>query len=717
MEALMFVLALLPIIWLVVALLVFKWPGWAASIGSLAIAALLALLVWQLPSGQVFTAGAEGFLQALWPIVLVIIAAVFTYNLCVRTGAMGKIIQMITSISGDRRILALLLAWCFGGFMEGVAGFGTAVAIPAGMLAGLGFNPVTAVLICLIANGVPTPFGSIGIPTATLSNMIGHDLTRMAWVEMVQLAPFYLITPFIVVFIAAGTAKLAGKKPSLRARFSGVAGITLASGASFVLASCLVAAFVGPGLVVVIGSITALVTTAFLGARAEKRGGLNACYRMKLDAAEVEETGVQKEVLKDAPRLEAASTKKGPLTAAQNLAAAHLNPQAMPAAVVAATASPTAAMAATNPAAANSAPLGATIAAAAGGAAAGLHTSNTAVWAATKGASRARLNSSVAGDEGSRVSHKAANAAVEATTNTTPGAANTADEVTTNTAPGASSPAAVSNPAAATTSLAAATPAPDGAPCTRPAVQPIGLREALKAWACFIILFVLLLGSSRLFPPIQNALAVFSSNVQIYSGPGAATLTFSWINTPGVWILIAAVVGGTIQGATPRVMGEVMLATIKQMARTVVTLLCVLACAKIMSYSGMISTVASFCVAAMGGAYLFIAPLFGALGTFVTGSGTLSCVLFGHVQLEAAAAIGVDPYWVAALNSLGTAAGKMLSPQTMSVGLAAVGIAGKESELFKKVLPVGLVFLVLMSVYAFTGWACGGVFGMMNWVA
>ena len=103
--------------------------------------------------------------MALWPIVLVIIAAVFTYNLCVKTGAMDVIGGMITSISSDRRLLALLIAWCFGGFMEGMAGFGTAVAIPASMLAGLGFAAIPAVLLCLLANGVPTPYGSIGIPT------------------------------------------------------------------------------------------------------------------------------------------------------------------------------------------------------------------------------------------------------------------------------------------------------------------------------------------------------------------------------------------------------------------------------------------------------------------------------------------------------------------------------------------------------------------------
>lgn len=532
MDALMFAVALLPIIWLIVALLVLKWPAWKAAIGALALGAGLGGFVWQLPADQVFTAGLEGFLQALWPIVIVIIAAIFMYRLCVATGAMDRIISMITSISSDRRILALLLAWCFGGFMEGIAGFGTAVAIPAGMLAGLGFNPITAVLICLVANGVPTPFGSIGIPTATLSNMIGHDLTRMAWVEMVQLAPFYLITPFLVVFIAGGVTRADGSRPGIIERFRGVTLVTLVSALSFVTASCLVAAFVGPGLVVVVGSITALITTALMSAWVEKRGKLGSSFRMEVKAA---------------PKLT--------------------------------------------------------------------------------------------------------------------------------------------------------------------------VGQALQSWCCFIILFVLLIGTSRLFPNVQSMLSVFATSAQIYTGENPATLTFNWVNTPGVWILIAALAGGAIQGARPRQMAEVMGATLKQMAPTIITLLCVLSCAKIMSYSGMITSIATFCVALLGGGYLLIAPVFGALGTFVTGSGTLSCVLFGHVQLEAASAIGVDPYWMAALNSLGTAAGKMLSLQTISIGLAAVEIRGKESELFKKVAPYGLGFLVLMSIWALAGWTCGEAFGIANWIS
>lgn len=97
-------------------------------------------------------------------ISLVIVAAVFTYNLTVRTGAMERIKGMLTAVTRDKRVLVLLIAWGFGGFMEGMAGFGTAVAIPAGILCGLGFDPIFSALVCLVANATPTAFGSIASP-------------------------------------------------------------------------------------------------------------------------------------------------------------------------------------------------------------------------------------------------------------------------------------------------------------------------------------------------------------------------------------------------------------------------------------------------------------------------------------------------------------------------------------------------------------------------
>ena len=134
MSFLYFILGLCPILWLIFALTVLGWPTYKAAFGSLIISVLLSVAIWQQSFLNTMTAACEGFLMALWPIIVVIVAAVFTYNLSLRTRGMEIIKQMITSVSSDKRILVLLVAWCFGGFMEGMAGFGTAIAIPASML-------------------------------------------------------------------------------------------------------------------------------------------------------------------------------------------------------------------------------------------------------------------------------------------------------------------------------------------------------------------------------------------------------------------------------------------------------------------------------------------------------------------------------------------------------------------------------------------------------
>ena len=202
-----FILGLLPIIWLVLALCILKMPSHIASVGSLIIGALEAFFIWKLGLFEIMTAGLEGILMALWPIIIVIIAAVFTYNLTVYTKAMEVIKKMITSVSDDKRILVILIGWCFGGFLEGMAGFGTAVAIPSSMLMALGFNPVNAILACLVANSMPTMFGSIGIPTVTLASVTGLDALMLGFIETIQAAPFLLISPFIMVMIVTGGFK------------------------------------------------------------------------------------------------------------------------------------------------------------------------------------------------------------------------------------------------------------------------------------------------------------------------------------------------------------------------------------------------------------------------------------------------------------------------------------------------------------------------------
>ena len=161
------------------------------------------------------------------------------------------------------------------------------------------------------------------------------------------------------------------------------------------------------------------------------------------------------------------------------------------------------------------------------------------------------------------------------------------------------------------------------------AQERLSLRDALLAWAPFILIFVFLLTVSKLVPPIYNVLSAVKTSVIIYAGEGASPYTFSWLATPGVLILIAAIIGGLLQKASGSDMLTVMGQTLKQMSKTVITLMTILAAAKVMGYSGMTRDIAAFLVAVTGTAFPLVAPLIGSIGTFVTGSATSSSVLFG----------------------------------------------------------------------------------------
>ena len=167
------ILALLPILWLIVALAVLKVPAWKACTAAAVLSFIIAVVPYGQSSGIMLSGALEGAALAIWPILLVITAAIFAYNLVVHTKAMETIKAMLSSVTSDMRLLALLLAWGFGAFMEGMAGFGTAVAIPAAMMVGVGFDPFKSILACLVANSVPTTFGSIAIPTTTLGSLTG----------------------------------------------------------------------------------------------------------------------------------------------------------------------------------------------------------------------------------------------------------------------------------------------------------------------------------------------------------------------------------------------------------------------------------------------------------------------------------------------------------------------------------------------------------------
>ena len=142
-------------------------------------------------------------------------------------------------------------------------------------------------------------------------------------------------------------------------------------------------------------------------------------------------------------------------------------------------------------------------------------------------------------------------------------------------------------------------------------------------------------------------------------------------------------------------MWDTLAATVKQMSTTIITIMSVLAVAKIMTYSGMISDMASLFVAVTGSLYPFFAPVIAAIGAFVTGSGTNTEVLLGRLQTEAASAIGASQFWLAAANSTGAGIGKILSPQCIATAAAAVGLTGQDSKLLSAVLKWALLMLVL----------------------
>lgn len=505
-----FLLAMLPILWLIAALSGLKMAGHKACIIALFITVLLAAFYWKLSAACTATAALEGILNALWPICLVIVAALFTYNLAVKTGAMDLIKKMLASVSRDKRILALIIGWGFGNFMEGMAGFGTAVAIPASILAGIGLDPISAVLACLVVNSTPTAFGSVGVPTVTLASVTGTDILPLSGSVVLIQCILTFISPILMVCICGkGIKALKGMLP-----------ITLTAAVSFTVPWFFTAQFIGPELPNIIGSICSMGCLV-AGAKIFHRKP-DESYAIQISEAEGKESSIT-------------------------------------------------------------------------------------------------------------------------------------------------------------------------------------LGTGIKAWSPFLLIFLLLMGTSTICPPIHNTIAGIKSTVTVYAGEGGNALAFSWINTPGVMIFLAAIIGGSIQKASIRDMMQVFAKTLQKYWKTILTICSVMATAKIMGYSGMISDIAQFLVVVTGSFYPLFAPLIGALGAFVTGSGTSTCVLFGGLQSETAAALGLNATWMAAANVMGAGIGKMICPQGIAIGAGAINKVGSESKILSAVFKYFLLYVILAGIICYAG--------------
>src|SRR5271163_3400464 len=196
--------AALPIFVLLLALAVLHMPAWKSSLLGLAAAVLVALVVYGMPFPLLANSILYGACFGLFPIGWIVYAAIVLYRVTVETGQFEIIKNSVGSLTSDRRLQALLIAFAFGAFLEGASGFGTPVAVAAAMLAGLGFEPFYAASICLLANTSPVAFGSIGIPLVMLQTVTGLPLMRLSAGVGRICAPVSLIVPAYLVVVMGG---------------------------------------------------------------------------------------------------------------------------------------------------------------------------------------------------------------------------------------------------------------------------------------------------------------------------------------------------------------------------------------------------------------------------------------------------------------------------------------------------------------------------------
>lgn len=504
-----FILAIIPIAWLIIAMTALHMSGFNACGIGLIITIVECLAFYGMSAPYVAFGTIQGILSAIWPIGIIIFAAMFTYNMSLHTHSMDVIKGMLASVSNDKRVVALLLGWGFSNFMEGIAGFGTAVAIPAAMMIGLGFNPISAAVICLIGNAASPAFGAIATPTLSAASAAGLDANLLATPTIILLGGLCVLAPIVMVILTGGSTKA----------LKGMVPMIVVSIVSFYLPFLAVGHFVGPELACTIGAIVSLVAIILLA-----RGHQDIPEEYLLE-------------------------KKGE------------------------------------------------------------------------------------------------------------------------------------------------------------AAAPKHEMNMIVAWLPYILIVIFLLGASKLCPPINQALGAIKSSFTLYTVADgtAVSLSFSWINTPGVLIFIAAVIGSLVQKASVGDLVSILGKTVKQYWKAVATVCFIISIAKLMGYAGMVTDLANVLVTVTGGFYPFIAPIIGGIGCFVTGSATSACVMFADMQNQVALQLGLDPYWLVAANSAGATAGKMISPQSIAVAVASVGLSGKDSEVMSGTIKWCVLFLLVVCVMSYAG--------------
>jgi len=526
------IFAVLPLVCLFVLLGGLRLKAQWAGLASLAVALLVAILVYSMPVGQALLSASEGAAFGLFPIMWIVVNAIWIYNMTVDSGHFAILRRSFGSISDDQRVQAVIIAFCFGALLEALAGFGTPVAISAVMLVALGFDPMKAAAVALVANTAPVAFGAIAIPIVTLAELTGlpkDDLGAMVGRQTPLLA---LFVPLILVGMVDGMRGIRQAWPA-----------ALIGGFAFALAQFVCSNYISVELTDIVASLVA--TAAIVG--------LLRVWR-----------------------------PSEPL-------------------------------------------LGPSGAVGRGPALAGGSTHDPA------------FEDEVMRRQGRRDSR----------------------------------------------------------------------GDVLLAYAPYLIIIAVF--SLAQWGPIKDALAGSGTE---FAWPGldvrnpegeqlsSVTFGFNWLGAAGTLLLISGFLTMAALGVGParalRVYGK----TLDQLKWAILTVMAVLALAYVMNQSGQTTTIGLW-MAGAGGLFAFLSPIIGWLGVAVTGSDTSSNSLFGQLQIAAGRETGISEILLAAANTSGGVLGKMLSPQNLAIGAAAVGLAGREGDLFRRVVGWSLLLLLVMAVLVY----------------
>ncbi|HEX4205080.1 MAG TPA: L-lactate permease [Ktedonobacteraceae bacterium] len=244
-----FLVGLIPILVVLVLLGIIRRPAWQAALSGLVVAFIIAVLVWKMPVGLAASSTLAGFAFAILPVMWIVWNAMWLYNVAVRSGKFDLFRRwMIHNVPADKRILLLIIGFSFGALLEGVAGFGTPVAIGSALLISLGFPALEAITLTLMFNTTPVAFGALGAPVVTLAAVTGLPINALSAMIGRQLPIFALILPFYALIFFTGFRSLRTVWP-----------VALIAGVSFAVTQFAVSNFISPALPDVLASLVSLV--------------------------------------------------------------------------------------------------------------------------------------------------------------------------------------------------------------------------------------------------------------------------------------------------------------------------------------------------------------------------------------------------------------------------------------------------------------------------